>query len=137
MIIISSQRDTLVIFTSDNGAALVSRDKAGSNGPLMCGKQTTFEGGMRTPTVAWWSSRLARGVSHQVASQMDLLPSLADLAGVITPPSLILDDRSLAEVLRGGQEVRADQTVYFYRGNTLYAVRWEQYKVETLLSHHH
>ena len=45
--IISSERDTLIIFTSDNGAALVSRDRAGSNGPLMCGKQTTFEGGMR------------------------------------------------------------------------------------------
>ena len=44
-------RDTLVIFTSDNGAALVSREKAGSNGPLMCGKQTTFEGGMREKVI--------------------------------------------------------------------------------------
>ena len=52
--IISSERDTLVIFTSDNGAALVSRDRAGSNGPLMCGKQTTFEGGMRTELCTHW-----------------------------------------------------------------------------------
>ena len=38
-----NSRNTLVIFTSDNGAALVSREQAGSNGPLLCGKQTTFE----------------------------------------------------------------------------------------------
>ena len=40
----------MVIFTSDNGAARISgADQGGSNGPLLCGKQTTFEGGMRVP----------------------------------------------------------------------------------------
>ena len=38
-----NSRNTLVIFTSDNGAALISREQAGSSGPLLCGKQTTFE----------------------------------------------------------------------------------------------
>ena len=67
---------------------------------------------------------------------MDLLPSLAELAGAQLPASLVLDGRSLAKVLRGRQEVRSDQAVYFYRGNTLYALRWEQYKVENLHLHH-
>ncbi len=79
----SLERDTLVIFTSDNGAALVSRQHgtitmkniilifdffkitcvnlAGSNGPLLCGKQTTFEGGFRTPTIAWWPGVIQPG----------------------------------------------------------------------------
>ena len=39
-----------MVFTSDNGAARISGvDQGGSNGPLLCGKQTTFEGGMRVP----------------------------------------------------------------------------------------
>ena len=40
---------------------------AGSNGPLLCGKQTTFEGGFRTPTIVWWPDVILPGqVSHQV-----------------------------------------------------------------------
>jgi hypothetical protein len=34
----------------------VSKEEGGSNGPLLCGKQTTFEGGMRVPTISWWSA---------------------------------------------------------------------------------
>lgn len=41
------ENNTFVFFTSDNGAALVSETEGGSNGPFLCGKQTTFEGGMR------------------------------------------------------------------------------------------
>ena len=107
----------------------VPQERAGSNGPLLCGKQTTFEGGMRTPTVAWWSSGRARGVSQVVGTHMDLLPTLAELAGAELPKSLVLDGRSLAGLLVGGREADTARPVYFYRGNILYAVRWEQYKV--------
>ena len=124
-------RDTLVIFTSDNGAALVSKEKAGSNGPLLCGKQTTFEGGMRTPTIAWWASGRGRGVSHVVATQMDFLPTLAELAGVSLPPSLVLDGHSITSVLLS-RPVTNHHPVFFYRGNILYAVRWQHYKVMIL-----
>ena len=41
--------------------------KAGSNGPFLCGKQTTFEGGFRTPAIFWWPEHIRPGsVSHQV-----------------------------------------------------------------------
>jgi len=83
---------------------------------------------MRTPTVAWWSSGRTRGVSQEVGSHMDLLPTLAELAGAHLPASLLLDGRSLAEVLLGRPQLGPAQPVYFYRGNILYAVRWEQYK---------
>uniref|UniRef100_A0A8C9S0I8 N-acetylgalactosamine-6-sulfatase n=1 Tax=Scleropages formosus TaxID=113540 RepID=A0A8C9S0I8_SCLFO len=54
--------DTLVFFTSDNGAALVSAPtQGGSNGPFLCGKETTFEGGMREPAIAWWPGRIPAG----------------------------------------------------------------------------
>ena len=112
---------------------------SGSNGPLMCGKQTTFEGGMRTPTIAWWSrgfrdtshdgQRPEGRVSQYVGTQMDFLPTFADLAGARLPPPLILDGQSMAPVLLGQDDSNTGHPVYFYRGNLLYAVRWKQYKV--------
>ncbi|XP_019391577.1 PREDICTED: N-acetylgalactosamine-6-sulfatase isoform X2 [Crocodylus porosus] len=55
-------KSTFVFFTSDNGAALISAPKqGGSNGPFLCGKQTTFEGGMREPAIAWWPGRIPAG----------------------------------------------------------------------------
>ena len=105
---------------------------SGSNGPLMCGKQTTFEGGMRTPTIAWWSrgsqvQRLQGRVSQYVGTQMDFLPTFADLAGARLTPNLRLDGQSLAAILHGKEE--NNHPVFFYRGKLLYAVRWKQYKV--------
>ena len=135
-----------MVFTSDNGAALVSRERAGSNGPLLCGKQTTFEGGMRTPTIAWWSpgpgikgQRRGSGkvsprgvVSHYVGTHMDLLPTLASLAGAPLPPELELDGHSMVGVISGHSTEDSGHPVFFYRGNLLYAVRWTHYKVSHL-----
>uniref|UniRef100_A0A3B4AKU0 Sulfatase N-terminal domain-containing protein n=1 Tax=Periophthalmus magnuspinnatus TaxID=409849 RepID=A0A3B4AKU0_9GOBI len=53
--------NTFVFFTSDNGAALVSGTEGGSNGPFLCGKETTFEGGMREPAIAWWPGHIKEG----------------------------------------------------------------------------
>ena len=55
------EEDTLVIFSSDNGAATYAKTSGGSNGPFLCGKETTFEGGMREPTIAWWPGVIKGG----------------------------------------------------------------------------
>ena len=95
---------------------------------------------MRTPTIAWWS-RGSGDMSHApqeqtpqgrvfqyVGTQMDFLPTFAELARVKLPPALRLDGESMAAILLG--KVNSEgHPVYFYRGNILYAVRWEQYKV--------
>ena len=57
------ERDTLVIFTSDNGPWLSYGDHAGSAGPLREGKGTAFEGGVRVPFVARWPGASRRGRS--------------------------------------------------------------------------
>lgn len=44
----------------------------GSNGPFLCGKETTFEGGMREPTIAWWPGHIKKG---QVGFTLPLLDS--------------------------------------------------------------
>ncbi|XP_005724416.1 N-acetylgalactosamine-6-sulfatase [Pundamilia nyererei] len=54
--------NTFVFFTSDNGAAVMSGpNESGSNGPFLCGKETTFEGGMREPAIAWWPGHIKEG----------------------------------------------------------------------------
>uniref|UniRef100_H0WCY2 N-acetylgalactosamine-6-sulfatase n=1 Tax=Cavia porcellus TaxID=10141 RepID=H0WCY2_CAVPO len=59
---LSIAENSFVFFTSDNGAALISApSQGGSNGPFLCGKQTTFEGGMREPAIAWWPKHIPAG----------------------------------------------------------------------------
>ncbi|CAH1270846.1 GALNS [Branchiostoma lanceolatum] len=119
--------NTLVFFTSDNGAAMVSRSKGGSNGPFLCGKQTTFEGGMREPAIAWWPSRIQPGqISHQLSTVMDLFSTALDLAVAVPPSDRVYDGTSLLPTLLNGTEV--DRPVFYYRGDELMAVRYGLYK---------
>lgn len=123
-------QNTLVFFTSDNGAATYAKEDGGSNGPFLCGKQTTFEGGVREPAIAWWPGTLPAGkVSRQPASHMDLLPTIAELAGATLPPELVLDGRSLLHsALLPVREPPTDRPIFHYRGNELMAIRSGFYK---------
>uniref|UniRef100_A0A8D3BIV0 N-acetylgalactosamine-6-sulfatase n=1 Tax=Scophthalmus maximus TaxID=52904 RepID=A0A8D3BIV0_SCOMX len=65
--------NTFVFFTSDNGAALISApNEGGSNGPFLCGKQTTFEGGMREPAIAWWPEHIKEGTGINFCPGQDV-----------------------------------------------------------------
>ncbi|KAK8380460.1 hypothetical protein O3P69_016802 [Scylla paramamosain] len=115
--------NTLVVFTSDNGAALVSKQDGGSNGPFLCGKQTTFEGGMRAPGIFWWPGVISAGTtSHQVWTQMDLFSTTAQLAGVSPPQDRIYDGLPLANSFTYPQ-LEVPRPVFLYRGDRLMAVR--------------
>ncbi|KAM6425539.1 arylsulfatase A [Rhynochetos jubatus] len=103
---------TLVFFTSDNGPSTMRMARGGSSGLLKCGKGTTYEGGMREPAVAYWPSHIAPGVTHELASTLDILPTLAALAGAALP-RVVLDGYDLSAVLlRSGQSPR--QVMFFY-----------------------
>ncbi|KAF0300809.1 N-acetylgalactosamine-6-sulfatase [Amphibalanus amphitrite] len=123
----NNMTNTLVFFSSDNGAALVDKGHGGSNGRLLCGKQTTFEGGFRVPTIAWWPGQAAPGtVSHQVGTQMDLFTTFTQLAGQPIPDDRVVDGIDLTENLRDGSIT--DRSVFFYRGDLLMAARVGHYK---------
>ncbi|KAM6385880.1 arylsulfatase A isoform 2-T2 [Alca torda] len=91
---------TLVFFTSDNGPSTMRMARGGSSGLLKCGKGTTYEGGMREPAVAYWPGRITPGVTHGMASTLDILPTLAMLAGAALP-KVALDGYDLSPVLFG------------------------------------
>ena len=120
--------NTFVFFTSDNGAALVSRTDAGSNGPLLCGKQTTFEGGFREPAIAWWPGKIKpNSKSGQISNVMDLFRTVASLASVPLPLDRTYDSNDLGPTLFS-QQLTTNVSMFYYRGDTLMAIRHGPYK---------
>ncbi|NXN02854.1 ARSA Arylsulfatase, partial [Sylvia borin] len=86
--------------------------RGGSAGHLRCGKGTTYEGGMREPAVAFWPGRIMPGVTHELASTLDILPTLSALAGAALP-KVALDGFDLSPLLFGsGKSPR--QAVFFF-----------------------
>ena len=87
----------------------------GSNGPLLCGKQTTFEGGMREPGIAWWPGTIKPGViSPQLGTTMDILVTAVGVAGLQLPSDRIYDGIDLFPVLSGKVE-SIERPVWYYR----------------------
>jgi arylsulfatase A-like enzyme len=123
--------DTLVIFTSDNGPWLSYGNHAGSPGPFREGKGTAFEGGVRVPFVARWPGRIPNGiVSTLPAMNIDLLPTIAGLAGGSLPTERIIDGRDMWPVLSGARGAAAPHdALYFYWGAELHAVRSGAWKL--------
>lgn len=115
--------NTLVVFTSDNGPWLPFETHGGSAGLLREGKGTTFEGGMREPTIFWWPTKVAPGVQMQMGATMDLLPTFCALAGVEPPTDRVLDGYNLAPLLTGESKTGPRNEVFYWRSEKLYAVR--------------
>lgn len=117
--------NTLVIFTSDNGPA------RGIATPLRGRKGTTFEGGVRVPTIAHWPGRIPPGSSSDaITSTMDLLPTLAHLAHAPTPTDRILDGHNIWPILSGAPHATTPYEAFFhYRKGVLESVRSGPWKL--------
>jgi arylsulfatase A-like enzyme len=124
------ERNTLVVFCSDNGPWLPFGDHGGSAGLLRGGKGSTWEGGMREPTIMWRPGTIRPGVvTSQVASTMDLLATFAGQAGAALPKNRTLDSHDLTPVLagKGGKSTR--EILCYYRGTELFALRKGPWKL--------
>ena len=120
--------NTLVFFTSDNGPWLTQFEQGGSAGLLREGKGCTFDGGMRVPGIAWWPGKIApNGTTSELATTMDLFATSLALAGAPLPTDRPLDGMDIRPVLFGTGPSPRD-TVWFYRGSELFAVRHGDYK---------
>ncbi len=121
------ENNTLVFFTSDNGPWLGKKWNGGSAGLLRDGKGGTWEGGYRVPAVARWPGKVPVGVTHEVASGMDLFSTCLKLGGATLPADRPLDGVDMSPILFGtGPGARA--THFYYFGDQAYAVRKGQYK---------
>ena len=116
---------TLVIFTSDNGAA------AGSSAPWRGKKASNFEGGVREPCLMRWPGRIPAGKTcPQIAGNIDMLPTFAKLVGGQLPPNRVLDGRDITPLMftAGAGPVR-DTHLYFTANQTLAAIRQGDWKL--------
>ena len=93
-----SGRDTLVVFTSDNGGERYSK-----MWPFVGRKWDLLEGGLRVPQIVWWPGRVQHGVvSPQVTISMDLTATCLAAAGIAPDPVHPLDGLDLLPLLAGG-----------------------------------
>ena len=119
--------NTFVVFTSDNGPWLIFDEHGGSAGLLREGKGCTFEGGMREPCIMWWPETIKPGVVNDMGATMDLYTTILTLVGADVPADRVVDGLDLSPVLFGtGPGPR--NTMFYYRGAKIYAVRKGQYK---------
>jgi len=122
--------DTMVVFCSDNGPWLSYGDRAGSAKPLREGKGTSFDGGQREPTIAWWPGRIPAGsVCDEPASTMDILPTIAHRAGAKLPERKI-DGKDIWPLMSGRSNAESPhEALFYYRGWALEAVRSGRWKL--------
>lgn len=128
--------NTLVIFTSDNGPITAGGQDPeffDSNGPLRDLKFTLYEGGIRVPFLARWKGKIAPGaVSDHVSDFADMIPTLAEVAGIAVPDAFgELDGVSILPALlgAGGEQERRDH--FYWEAAPQQAARrgdWKAYR---------
>jgi len=120
--------NTIVFFTSDNGPWIDQELAGGSAGMLKGGKGSTWEGGVREPTIIWWPGKIAPGsVNMDIGSTMDIFVTALELAGASLPDDREIDGVSLIPALFGTGNIPREYYFYF-RDDKLYAVRYGPYK---------
>lgn len=130
--------NTLVIFSSDNGAQEAFIKPLASTGGLRGYKRLLYEGGIRTPFIAHWPGRIKPGTTNDLLTTfMDFLPTAADLAGVPAPSGM--DGISIVPTLLGQKQSRQHESLYFeiYEPYFQQSVRlgdWKGYRLGTKAS---
>jgi len=134
-------QNTYVLFTSDNGPWLIKNknhadghlrtDHGGSAGPLRSGKVSTFEGGVRVPAILWGPDRVPAGTTcDKIASTLDVLPTLAALAGAQRPDDRVIDGEDISHLFHGHfEQANSDKAFFYYLRVHLQAVRQGQWKL--------
>ena len=120
-------KNTLVIFTNDNGGEWLSR-----NAPLFHHKDSLWEGGIRVPAIFRWPGHVPAGrTSAQVAITMDLTASILAATGASVPPEARLEGIDLMPIVGGGRPI-VERTLFWrilVQGRSQRAVRRGDWKL--------
>jgi arylsulfatase A-like enzyme len=122
--------NTLLIFTSDNGPWLAMGDHGGSAGDLNNGKGTTFEGGVRVPTIFWSPERITPAVIDDIGLSIDFFKTLLGLSGKDTENmevNIATDSIDLSATLLSNESDIRNEFVYYHQGE-IRAMRVGKYK---------
>ena len=130
-------KDTLVIFTSDNGPWLSYGDHAGSAGPLREGKGTCWDGGTREPCIMRWPGHIPSGTrTNSMLMTIDLFPTIAKLTGTKLPDHKI-DGLDVWPIIAGRRGARNPHDAYwfYYEQNQLQSVLSGDGRYSLMLPH--
>jgi arylsulfatase A-like enzyme len=136
--------NTIVVFTTDNGAETISFPDGGTT-PFKGGKLTTWEGGMRAPLVVRWPGHITPGTMfNEIFASLDWVPTFVDIAGGPKGDALkkqieagqypgivktTLDGVDERDYLEGKSQKSARNTFFYYSGSTPSAVRYNNWKI--------
>ena len=123
-------KNTLVVFTSDNGPWLSYGDHAGSALPLREGKGTAWEGGQREPCIVYYPGAIKAGTKSNIPMMnIDILPTVAEITGAKLPEKKI-DGKSVWSVWTGKSKKEPHEALfYYYKVNELHGVRYKNWKM--------
>jgi len=133
--------DTIVVWTSDNGAdttyrlPVIDPDPAGAqwpgcSGPWRGGLFSSLEGSNRTPCLVRWPGKVPAGkVSNELVHEVDFFTTLVTAAGGAVPTDRQIDGMDMADFLLGGAGESGRDVILCLQGNRLQAVKWHQWKL--------
>jgi arylsulfatase A-like enzyme len=124
-----AERNTLVFWCTDNGAE-ARRPWRGSPGPWSGFYNSMLEGGVRTPCIVRWTGRIPAGqVSNEIVHEADIFPTIAAAVGAdIVPKDRAIDGVNQLPFLEGRQRTSNRDSVLFFAGEQLRAVKWHDWK---------
>lgn len=127
---LSLEKETLLVFTSDNGPWLIHGHHGGRAAPLRDGKGTTFEGGTRVPCVVWGPGRIPAGkTSDELVSTVDLLPTLTALAGHPFEAKKPIDGLDVSTTLTKGETSPRSEFLHYSSTGALEGIRQGDWKL--------
>lgn len=109
----AADKNTIIIFVSDNGPWLEYGLDAGSAAPFQGGKATSWEGGWRVPAIFNWPGHIPVATIQRVMGLTDMLPTLADMVDIKPTNVRPLDGKSRWQELQGIASNTEDEFLYF------------------------
>lgn len=121
--------NTYVIFTSDNGPWWIKKEHGGHADPLRGAKTSAWEGGLRVPCIIRAPGKVPAGkTSDVVAATIDMLPTLAQIAGASVPKDRVIDGLDISEIIHG-KSTELERPFFYYQHHILRAVRKGKWKL--------
>ena len=122
--------DTIVIFTTDNGAEVATPPWIGTGGPWTSGLFTPMEGGLRVPFLIRWPGMVpAARESNEIVHEVDTFTTLALWTGATVPVDRPIDGLDLRDFLLGTTERSPREGFPIFFGEQLFAIKWRNFKV--------
>jgi len=120
---------TYIIFTSDNGPWLIRKEHGGHAEPLRSGKTSCWEGGLRVPCIMRAPGKIPAGTEcDAVTATIDMMPTLAKLAGGAAPSDRVVDGVDISALMHGKVN-SLNRNYFYYQHNCLRAVRSGRWKL--------